>query len=205
LPAINLQSFSLPENSPNGTVVATVQASDPDAGQTLSYSIVAGNTGGAFAINPATGEVTVANSAALNFEVTRTFVLTVQVIDNGNPPLSNLATVTINLNNVNEAPVNTVPGAQIAQEDTPLVFSPANGNLIFINDVDSGSNPVQVTLAVLHGTLRQDRVVHAYEPPDSTTRTQEGVPACELQPGGRRQIGFAYGLGVVPKRKTSSK
>ena len=56
------------ENAANGTVVGTVAASDPDAGDTLSYAITGGNTGGAFAINATTGQITVNNSAALDFE-----------------------------------------------------------------------------------------------------------------------------------------
>jgi len=41
--------------SANCTVVGTVAASDPDAGQALTYSMTAGNTGGAFAINATSG------------------------------------------------------------------------------------------------------------------------------------------------------
>jgi hypothetical protein len=103
-PVIAPQTFSLAENSANNTVVGTVAASDPDAGQTLAYAITGGNTGGAFSINSATGQIQVANSAALNFETTPSFALTVQVTDNGSPVLNASATVTVNLTNVNEAP-----------------------------------------------------------------------------------------------------
>jgi len=54
---------------------------------------------------------------------------------------------------VNAAPVNTVPGAQTIDEDTQLIFSTANGNLLSISDIDAGANTVQVTLAVTNGTL----------------------------------------------------
>jgi hypothetical protein len=75
VPVINNQAFSVAENSANGTNVGTVVASDPDAGQTLTYSILSGNTSGAFAINASTGVLTVANSSALNFETTPSFPL----------------------------------------------------------------------------------------------------------------------------------
>ncbi|HEY0510734.1 MAG TPA: IPTL-CTERM sorting domain-containing protein [Thermoanaerobaculia bacterium] len=105
-PVVNNATFSIPENSPNGTNVGTpVTFTDPDPGQTHSYAITAGNAGGAFAINAATGQITVANSAALDFEVTPTFSLTVQVTDNGTPVQSGTGTVTVNLTNVNEKPV----------------------------------------------------------------------------------------------------
>jgi parallel beta-helix repeat protein len=65
-PTISNQSFNIAENSANGTNVGTVIASDPDAGQTLTYSILSGNISGAFTINASTGLLTVANSSALN-------------------------------------------------------------------------------------------------------------------------------------------
>ena len=43
------------ENSANGTAVGTVTFTDPDAGQSHTFAITAGNTGGAFAIDPSTG------------------------------------------------------------------------------------------------------------------------------------------------------
>ena len=103
-PTANDATFSLPENSAAGALVGAVTASDPDVGQSLGYAITAGNTGGAFAINGA-GQITVANPTALNFETTLVFTLTVTESDNGNPVLSDTATVTINLSNVNEAPI----------------------------------------------------------------------------------------------------
>jgi hypothetical protein len=67
------------------------------------YAITGGNAGGAFAIDPNTGAITVANAAALDFETTPSFALTVQVTDAGG--LTDTATVTVDLTNVNEAPV----------------------------------------------------------------------------------------------------
>lgn len=112
-PTITNQTFTLVENSANGTTVGNVVGSDVDAGQSLSYSIISGNMNGAFAINAATGRITVANSAALDFETTPGFALTVRVTDNGNPVLSSTATVTVNLTDVIEAIVvglDVIPG-----------------------------------------------------------------------------------------------
>ncbi|HEX2645382.1 MAG TPA: cadherin repeat domain-containing protein, partial [Thermoanaerobaculia bacterium] len=104
-PTVQNATFSIPENSANGTVVGTVVATDPDAGQILAYSITGGNAGLAFAIDATTGVITVVNSAALNFETTPTFTLTVTATDNGTPAASGTGTITINLTDVNEAPV----------------------------------------------------------------------------------------------------
>jgi uncharacterized delta-60 repeat protein len=112
-PTISGKTVSLAENSTNGTLVTSVSGSDVDAGQSLSYSIAAGNTGGAFAINATTGQITVANMSAVDFETTPVFNLTVRVTDNGNPALSGSAIVTVNLTDVAEAKVvaiDVVPG-----------------------------------------------------------------------------------------------
>ncbi|MFO1006110.1 MAG: cadherin domain-containing protein [Planctomycetaceae bacterium] len=88
------QVVGLAENSANGTVVATVSAVDPDAGDTLTYSFTGGNSQGAFAINSA-GLITVADRTKLDFETTPTFTLAVQVSDSLNQ--SATTTVTVNL------------------------------------------------------------------------------------------------------------
>jgi uncharacterized delta-60 repeat protein len=96
-PSLTGATYSLAENSAVGTVVGTVTGTDPDAGQSLTYSIVAGNANGAFAINAVTGQITVANSASVDYETTPVFNLTVQVTDNGSPVLSDSAVVVIQL------------------------------------------------------------------------------------------------------------
>src|SRR5207249_677560 len=98
------QTLSVAENSAAGAVVGTVVASDPDVGQLLAYSITGGNAAGTFAINSSTGQITVADPAALNFETNPFFDLTVQVTDTGSPQLSASATVRVNVADVNEAP-----------------------------------------------------------------------------------------------------
>lgn len=102
-PSISDASFSIAENSPADTLVGKVDASDPDAGQTLTYAILAGNTGDAFAIGN-DGTITVADSALLDYESITGFALTVRVTDDGAPALSATATVNIAITNVNEAP-----------------------------------------------------------------------------------------------------
>jgi hypothetical protein len=69
--AANKVSASLSLSSSIGTVVTTLSASDADAGDTLTYSIIAGNSSGAIAINSETGLITTAksfdSSASINF------------------------------------------------------------------------------------------------------------------------------------------
>jgi VCBS repeat-containing protein len=105
VPVIGTQSFNVNENSSNGTVVGAVVATDVNSRQTKTYSIISGNTGGTFSINASTGNIVVTNSTLLNYESTTSFPLVVKVTDNGTVPLSAQATVTINVKDVNEAPV----------------------------------------------------------------------------------------------------
>lgn len=103
--------FSLAENSSLNTPVGALSATDTDAGDTLTFSITAGNTSGAFQIDSTTGAITVANPAALDFEATPQFTLTVQVADNHGA--IDTATVQVNLTDVNDAPQLTLGGAEI--------------------------------------------------------------------------------------------
>ncbi len=150
-PDIFSQSFSIDENSPNGTVLGTVDATDADAGQTLTYTISGGNTGNAFAIDATSGGLTVKNIAALNYEAIQQFNLTVTVTDNGTPTKSRSATITIDVINVNEGP--TIGGVVANQpvNDTALI-SPLAG--LTVADPDTQNMFARVT--ILNGMIRGD-------------------------------------------------
>jgi len=96
-PTILNQSFQLNKITTNGTIVGIVQASDPNAGQILTYTIVSGNTSNAFAINSATGAISVANYALIAAQTSSSYSLVIKVQDNGIGLLSSQATITINL------------------------------------------------------------------------------------------------------------
>ena len=66
---------------------------------------------------------------------------------------SAVATTQVQFQGINDAPVNSVPGAQLAAMDTDLVFGSAGGNAITITDVDAGDGEIRVTLQAHHGTL----------------------------------------------------
>lgn len=91
-------SMSIDENSTNGTTVGTVSATYTGGG-TLGYSIISGNGTGAFALNSATGVLSVADESQLDFETTTSFSLSLQVTDG---TLTDNATLIININDVDE-------------------------------------------------------------------------------------------------------
>jgi hypothetical protein len=93
------QGFSVAENVALATVVGTVVATDADANSTLSeWAIVSGNTGSAFAINAATGQISVAG--ALNYEGTPSYSLGVTVSDG--TATSAVGTVVVTVTNIAE-------------------------------------------------------------------------------------------------------
>lgn len=114
-PTVQSDSFAIDENRPNGTVVGQVEAADPDNDQELSYAIVGGTGQEFFAIDSATGEITVSDSAGLNFEAHTELDLEVEVSDNGTPALNASATVVIQLNNLNEPPAIEPQSLSIAE------------------------------------------------------------------------------------------
>jgi hypothetical protein len=61
--------------------------------------------------------------------------------------------IPVRITPVNDAPVITAPGPQTIDMHQLLMFTAANGNVISVSDVDAGSNPMQMTLNVSHGTL----------------------------------------------------
>jgi Ca2+-binding RTX toxin-like protein len=79
----NTADNTVAENAATGTLVGlTALASDPDAGDNLSYTLV-NNAGGRFAINASTGVVSVADGALLDFETATSHVVKVRATDTG--------------------------------------------------------------------------------------------------------------------------
>ena len=144
IPVINNQNFSVPENMLAGQNVGTVVASDPDAGQSITYSIISGNTGGAFAINASNGNMTIANAAAIDFETNPVFNLTIKVTDNAAIPLSATATASVNLTDVNEIPVIANQAFSIAENST----AGSSVGTVSASDPDNGQT---LSFAILSG------------------------------------------------------
>jgi len=138
-PVVNNQVFSVDENSSNGTSVDTVIASDN--GSVVDYQITAGNTGTAFAINSA-GDITVSTSAMLDHETTPIFNLTVEVTDNLG--LTNSATITIDVDDLDETPIFGGDDTGAVTEDVGVVANmiTTTGNLT-ITDPDVGESSFQ--------------------------------------------------------------
>jgi hypothetical protein len=99
-PNADTYTFTVAENSPEGTLVGALSAADPND-DPLTYTILTGNSSGVFALDPHTGQITVANSGQLDYETTSHYTLTVQVSDG---QFGDVATVLIALQDVDEPP-----------------------------------------------------------------------------------------------------
>ena len=113
IPPTTAATTTFAENG-TGTVV-DFEATDVDAGTTLTWSVVTGDDGSKFSIDSA-GLLTFTN--APNFEaptdtgdtaMNNTYVVTVRVTDNGSPRMNDTHRITVTVTNVNEAPVITSP------------------------------------------------------------------------------------------------
>ncbi|QEX18958.1 hypothetical protein FRZ44_42700 [Hypericibacter terrae] len=115
---------SVAENAANGTTVAlTAQATDPNGGS-VTYSLT-NNAGGRFAIDSATGVVTVANGALLDHEAAASHDITVHAAD----PFGAASeqTFTIGVADVNEPP--GVP-TDANPADNQVAENAANGAIV---------------------------------------------------------------------------
>jgi Ca2+-binding RTX toxin-like protein len=121
IPIFSSQTFTVAENSSNGTVVDTVVASDLDDRIVSGYTITAGNDDGAFAIDSA-GQITLANGTTLDHETENSRSLTVQAAFQGTAETFDF-TVTVDITNVDEAP-------SLTSQTVTIVEHSLNGTVV---------------------------------------------------------------------------
>lgn len=125
---------AVPEGASDGTVVATVvRVADPDTGDAHSFSL-ANDAGGRFAIDPVTGEITVADGSRLDYETATAHTIVVRATDGGGQSVDR--TLTIALLPVNEAPafsgldgtpVHVIGGSAVVLDADVTVSDPELG------------------------------------------------------------------------------
>lgn len=139
-----------------------ISAGPPDeAAQTLTFNVTGNTNAALFSTAPAVAaNGTLSYTPAADANGTATITLTLSDSGPGAPPpnanTSPSQTFTVTVNAVNDAPVNTVPGAQTTGDTIPLVFSNANGNAISVADADAGTGLVRMSFATgaaTNGTL----------------------------------------------------
>ncbi|MDA1231571.1 MAG: Ig-like domain-containing protein, partial [Planctomycetota bacterium] len=178
--AVN-NGLSIDENATKAITAAMLRVDDVDfpAASSLTYTVTSGTTLGQLELTTAptvaitsftqddinTGKLVYVHFGA-EAPLTDSFIFT--VTDGiGSPTASQTFNITIAARN--DTPVNTTPAAQNTPQNTPLVFSTGNGNVVAISDDDAGGSNVEVTLNVTNGTVTLDLPVSTATPVGAET------------------------------------
>ncbi|XP_034453497.1 protocadherin gamma-A11-like [Hippoglossus hippoglossus] len=137
----DVYSAEINENSPIGTIVIRVNATDLEEGLNGEVSYSFGNVNSKvqemFDVNPSTGEITV--KGQLDYEVDDSYEIDIQASDSGAVPLRTDKSITVNIRDINDnAPAIEVTSlSNKIPEDARLGTTVA---LLSITDLDSGVN-----------------------------------------------------------------
>lgn len=147
-PTIAVQAYSVDENSPNGTLVGSVIATDiepvgAEPAQSLSFS----STDDAVFSIDAGGIITVADGDLLDYEATTSFSVIVTVADNGSPSESDTATITIDLNALNDNSPTAITDAVSVDELETINFN------VIANDTDPDLPAGTLTVSEVAGDV----------------------------------------------------
>lgn len=139
------------ENVAAGTVIAQLAATDADGNlNPITYSLAAGGTGDGLFEVAADGTVSVAAGVVLDYETAQSYTLNVQVSDGVH---SDTAVITVNLNDVYEAPPVVAPATV-----DPTPAAPPSDTTIAATD----GNVINATRGddIIVGTEKND-IIHA--------------------------------------------
>lgn len=136
--------FHLAEGLPAGSLVGRVAASDPDSPSKaigrLTFAIAGGNEAGLFTIDPTTGDIF--TTAALDHEAVAEHRLEVTVADRSGNPLSDSATITVTVDDVDEAPTGAADLVLTNRTDGGPIEIPEAA--LLRNDSDPEGGPLHI-------------------------------------------------------------
>ncbi|WP_345324532.1 DUF4347 domain-containing protein, partial [Novipirellula rosea] len=162
-------SMSVDENTDtsSGYSVGTLTATDVDAGETFAYSIVGGTDAAKFSIGGGSNNELVLTDGTLDFESQSSYSVTVRVTDSASNVYEE--TLTVSVNDLNEAPVITggPDTAGLTETDSGLTSSgtltvtdqdisdwvTANVDSVGISGTGSGNVPLSLTNTISKGFL----------------------------------------------------
>ena len=130
-PLMKNQTFRVNENIPIGSVIGKIDFSDPDNNQEVQLTIVEADL--PFSIDVNTGDIT--TTATIDYEMANQYTFLVEAKDNGNPILTTVSTISLQVTDVNEKPTSILLSDIFLKENSPI--GTYIGNLI-IADEDEG-------------------------------------------------------------------
>ena len=134
---LQISNSTIAENSPAGTVVGTLSATDVDDGETFSYDIVDANGNVVEDANfeVVDNQIVVKSGADLNFEASQSHEVNIRVTDSGGS--QHTEQIAINIANVNEGQIVEDESFEILEDGS------VSGNLL-ANDVDLDGDELQI-------------------------------------------------------------
>ena len=142
-PIISDFTFNIEENSPNGTVVGNLSASDPE-GDMLTFSSTM-NSADPFTLSP-DGEVTVTDEALLDYESVANWSFSVEVSDENGETAT--AALFINVNDIDENILSIDKEPSIIH-----VYPNPIGDHLIINLSDLPSKTIEISILDLRGGI----------------------------------------------------
>ncbi|MFM8572374.1 MAG: cadherin repeat domain-containing protein, partial [Pirellula sp.] len=142
-----LSASTIAENAPVGTLIGNLSGTDPDAGATLSYSLVSG-TGSDDNSSFVLSGTSLSSNAVFNFESKKTYSIRARVEDQFGAGLERV--FQIQVTNVNEAPTLVSVNPNTINERLPV--NSLVGDLS-TSDPDTGDT---FTYSLVNGTGSQD-------------------------------------------------
>ncbi|XP_067652056.1 cadherin-87A-like isoform X2 [Haliotis asinina] len=139
--------YTLPENAPVGTSIATIKAVDKDEGENGNVKYNLERTGNdQFLINQTTGSLTLIK--ALDYETLKEFQMLVNAKDGGNPARETSEILTIIVSNINdEPPIAERAVYQTYAKPTSLTLLPA----VVVKATDNEDSSGVITYRIIAG------------------------------------------------------
>ena len=144
-----LNAAAIEENQDAGTAIGTLSASDPDAGDTLVFTLVPGEADNTeFTIDG----TTLKSGTVFDFETDASYSVVVRVTDTGGR--TDEETFTISVADGDDTPVVVDPTA-VADSATVNRYSTANTINVLTNDTNPSGDPVSITAVTQpsHGSV----------------------------------------------------
>ncbi len=126
-PSVPVLSLVVSENDPNGTVVGTVGALDPDGEDSFAYALT-DDAGGRFAINGTSGQITLADTNLVDYETATTHDVTVRVTDGAGLTYDEVFTIAV-----------------VDTNDDPVIVTDGGGDAANVNVVENTTAVTTVT------------------------------------------------------------
>ncbi len=140
---LTLSATTIPENQPSGTTVGTLGTTDPDTGNTFTYSLVSGSGSADNASFTITGNQ-LKTATSFDFETKSTYSVRLRTTDQGGLSFEKAFTITVT--DVNEAPTDISLSSASVAENLPVGTFVAT---LSATDPDAGST---FTYSLVSGT-----------------------------------------------------